>query len=185
MYVRDPSTTFSELFQNADLFEKPDLLLNMNYTVTRLEVAFLMIVSRELLWRRVMFKGTALPAGLNVKLGSCVFIYTYCICPRWMVILCWLLTTAHLSWAEKLLPVFSLLRRKELIHGDVLFQWYDWSGHEVYCLWWIKNSIYSLWKYKRFKTLDQMQIYCVHQAVYNCKPQHFAFDYREMTEKTI
>lgn len=43
--------------------ENPDLLLDKDYTVTRLEIALLMIVSRELLGRRAVSKGAALPGG--------------------------------------------------------------------------------------------------------------------------
>ena len=48
MYVTQ-ALHFQSSFEMLNLLKKPDLLLKKNYTVTRLEVAFLMIVSRELL----------------------------------------------------------------------------------------------------------------------------------------
>lgn len=62
IYVCDPNTTFSVILKCwfrpfLIIFEKPDLLLNQNYTVTHLEVAFLLIVLCELCWRESHLKG--------------------------------------------------------------------------------------------------------------------------------
>lgn len=115
--MRDISTT---LWSPKYLpFEKPDLLLNKNYTVTRLEVAFLMIVSCERLWRTVIFKGTALPTGLNVKLGGYVFICTYL--RQWMVIWCWLLTTVNLSLQHLTSP-----ERRSFFLSSVCYERKNW-----------------------------------------------------------
>lgn len=141
------------LFRNADLLKKPDLLLKKNYTVTRLEVAFLTIVS----WAALM-EGLCCQLATECKTRQ-ICIYLYISAPMNGDTV---LTPDHSEGESKGRSFVLSSVCQEGMNGyglswAVLFQWCDWSGHGSYCLWWINDSIYSLWKYKRFKTLDQMQ----------------------------
>lgn len=128
-------------------FEIPDLLLSENYTVTRLEVAFLMIVSREQLLRKLYFKGTAF---LECKTRQvCIYLYISVPVNGETV-----RTPDHSTRDSETSPVLGLWHRKEVIHAHVLFQWFDWSRHKNHCLHEINLlCIYSLSKCKRFANI--------------------------------
>lgn len=51
------------------------MLLNMNYTVTCLEVAFMIVLSELLYAGGGAFEGTPLPTCLNVKLGRRIYLF--------------------------------------------------------------------------------------------------------------
>lgn len=105
-----------------------NLLLNINYTVTCLEVAFT-IVLRELLLRGV-FRGSASPAGMNVKLGRHIYLYISTPVNGDSVL------TPN---CRKLEFETAQLSFRNNQHNE-LFYFSDIHEHEIYCLYWIYSN---------------------------------------------
>lgn len=105
-------------------FEKPDSSLNKNYTVTRLDVAFLMIVCRV-----SCFEGGSNLKALRCQLATeCIirqvmYLFVHICSYEWN--LCWLLTPVNLNLRQLSPPEWRSIFLSSVYHEGT--NWYSFS----------------------------------------------------------